>query len=248
MFQRSVTELIPPINWAWEQADYVSAWHEPLFTLIARYIPEGSGQERILEVGAGGSHTLGAIAVRRQYRACGVEPDPNGITTCLRLADLQGARVNSIRGDGFRLPFCDNQFDIVYSLGLIEHFHPLASTALVAEHARVCRNGGRVIISVPNLLNIPHTIHKIVSGKRYPYYPERSYTPRGLRRILETVGLRVMATDGLLPLWGLGMMRGGWRLKAILDRLGLSCRLNEIKRPYHRALIGYMVFAVGEKS
>lgn len=55
----------------------------------------------------------------------------------------------AVIGDARKLPFPDNTFDLVYSLGVIEHF-PETSSA-VNEHARVVKNGGHVLITTPHL-------------------------------------------------------------------------------------------------
>lgn len=235
---------IPVIDWNWKEAGYLPAWHEPLFALVARYVPDGS---RVLEIGAGGSHTLGALVTRRGCVGLGVEPDEAGVHSARRHAEAGGGELGLIRGDGFALPFPDGTFDVVYSLGLIEHFPPARSADLVAEHVRVCRPGGRVIVTVPNFWNVPHTLNKALLGPRYPYYPERSFTPSHLRTTLRRAGLRVTAGDGLLPLWGLAMIPGSWRVIAALDRLGLSRRIDAMRSPGVRALVGYMTLAVGER-
>lgn len=236
---------VPEIAWEWDKAEYSPDWHEPIYEVMSRYVPEGA---TILEVGAGGSATLAMLAARRGCRACGCEPDEEGIKSALRLAEAEGARVQLVRGNGFALPFADGSFDIVYSLGLVEHFRPAETAALVAEHRRVCRPGGRVILSVPNLLNLPHTLYKAVVGKGYRYHPERSFSPRQLRAVLEGAGLRFVASDGLLPLWGVGMIPGGWRVTAALSRLGLASRLNGLRSGRLRAAFGYMTYAVGERA
>lgn len=234
----------PPIEWDWNDAQYQSNWHEPLFQLMTRYVPRHSW---VLEVGAGGSHTLAALAKRLECQAYGVEPDWAGIFTTGRLANQEGATIKMISGDGFALPFADDSFDFVYSLGLIEHFPKAESAKLVNEHVRVCKSGGRVLISVPNRFNLPHTLRKWIQGKKYKYYPERSYSSWELRRAMSSSGLQIVATDGILPLWGVAMMPGGWRVTAAVERLGLSKFICNPKSPAAGALLGYMTFAVGKK-
>jgi SAM-dependent methyltransferase len=236
---------IPTIEWRWDDADYLPEWHEPIFNLLKRYIPSNS---KILEVGAGGSHTLGALAGRLNCRAYGVEPDKDGILKTRELAAVESGQVEMICGDGFRLPFADGEFDVVYSLGLIEHFHLKQSQLLIAEHRRVCKTNGIVIVSVPNWLNIPHTLRKLMLGEKYQYYPENSFTPKGLRNILSSTGLKIVATDGLLPLWGLAMSSSSWRLIAVLNRFGISKKLNNLDNASWRASLGYMTYAIAQKE
>jgi SAM-dependent methyltransferase len=234
---------IPQIEWNWDDVDYNPAWHDPIVELLSRYIRAGS---RILEVGAGGSHTLGALAARLDCHAIGIEPDEDGIRKTIDLAN-DGA-VKMIRGDGFCLPFPDELFDVVYSLGLVEHFEYKDTEALIGEHFRVCRPGGTVIVGVPNLLNLPHSLRKAHLGKRYEYFPERSFTPWKLRKMLAKSGLKSITLDGLNSLWGLGMSPTGWRIVTILKRLGIEPLLHRIGSPAARACLGYMTYAIGRKE
>jgi len=235
---------IPKILWNWEQTNYQAEWHEPIFELMARYVPKGS---RILEVGAGGSHTLGALAGRLHCSGHGLEPDLQGIEKTKELGRNEGAIVEMIRGDGFNLPYRDGEFDVVYSLGLIEHFTPNQTADLIAEHVRVCKADGIVIIAVPNYLNFPHTFRKFILGRNYEYYPERSYTPKQLERMLVAARLRIKARDGVLPLWGLAMYSGAWRITAVLDRIGVASQLNHLKSSKLRAALGYMTYIIANK-
>jgi len=236
---------VPKIDWNWEQANYLAEWHEPIVELMSRYVPKES---RILEVGAGGSHTLGALAGRLNCQAFGIEPDVAGIRKTNELAISESAEVAMIRGDGFMLPFDDCQFDVVYSLGLVEHFTLELTEALIAEHFRVCRFGGFVIVAVPNLLNLPHTLRKLYLGDAYEYAPEHAFTPGHLKRMLSSAGLQYVSTDGLQPLWGLGMSPIGWRFVSLFKRIGLARLLDDVKTPGMRARIGYMTYAIGKKG
>lgn len=234
----------PEINWNWQATTYNPAWHEATFSVMERYVPASS---RILEIGAGGSHTLGALAGRLQCNAYGLEPDTDGIAKARELAVLESATIQMIEGDGFCLPFQNGGFDVVYSLGLIEHFSPEETLRLVKEHVRVCKPGGLVIISVPNFWNLPHTIRKGLQGRKYDYYPERSYSSNRLCEVLRESGLEIIAVDGMNPHWGIVMMAGGWRLIVVLQRLRVLQFLTSLKNPRWRAMVGYMTYAVATK-
>lgn len=235
---------VPAIEWSWDQAGYLADWHEPIVELLSRYIDR---ETKILEVGAGGSHTLSALAGRRACIGIGVEPDVAGIRKTLQLAEQESGQIHMVRGDGFFLPFSDREFDVVYSLGLVEHFEPDQSDALIAEHARVCKPGGKVIVAVPNLLNFPHTLRKAWLQNAYQFAPERSLTPRALRKAMTAAGFRSLRLDGLNPLWGLGLSPTGWRVVSLFRRIGLAGWLNRIRSPYWRSRLGFMTYAIGEK-
>jgi SAM-dependent methyltransferase len=109
------------------------------------------------------------------------------------------------------IPFADDTFDLVYSMGTIEHFADSAGAA--AEIFRVLKPGGRAIIGVPNKLDpflrpLMASLMQLVG--RYPYGMEKAFTPWGLRRMLRLVGFRVDATSGILFMPGLLRMLDLW--------------------------------------
>ena len=63
-----------------------------------------------------------------------------------RLAQARG--MLAYQADALALPFADDQFDLIYSAEVLQHIDDLR--ALVAEVTRVCRRGGRIIISTLN--------------------------------------------------------------------------------------------------
>ena len=107
-------------------------------------------------------------------------------------------------GDVRQIPFRSDTFDVVYSMGTIEHMPDYERA--VAEIFRVLKPGGTAIVGVPNKLD-PFlrpalvTLLNLVGG--YPYGREKSFTPRELRRLLESAGFEVTARSGILfiPGW-----------------------------------------------
>jgi len=102
------------------------------------------------------------------------------------------------------LPFRSGAFDLVYSMGTIEHF-PEYRTA-IGEIYRVLRPGGLAIIGVPNKLDPflrPLLVSLLQVFGRYPYGMEKAFTPAALRRLLTHAGFRVTALSGILfmPGW-----------------------------------------------
>ena len=102
------------------------------------------------------------------------------------------------------LPFPSNTFDLIYSMGTIEHFPDFR--VAVDELFRVLRPGGTAIIGVPNKLDPflrPLMVHIMNAFGWYHYGMEKSFTPRALRTLLESAGFKVVGLGGILfiPGW-----------------------------------------------
>ena len=107
-------------------------------------------------------------------------------------------------GDVRELPFCDDSFDAIYSMGTIEHF--AETERAVSEMARVLKPGGCAIVGVPNrhdpfLRPLLATVLQAVGLYGYGY--EKSYSKKALRQMLERAGLEVVAETAILfmPGW-----------------------------------------------
>jgi exosortase/archaeosortase family protein len=111
-----------------------------------------------------------------------------------------GASVADVRS----LPFRDDSFDAIYSMGTIEHF--AESEAALAEMIRVLRPGGRIVLGVPNRYDPfgrPLLVAALFRLGLYAYGFEKSYSRRHLREMLQRSGVEVVAETGILfmPGW-----------------------------------------------
>jgi SAM-dependent methyltransferase len=112
--------------------------------------------------------------------------------------------LRSVAADVRAIPFADETFDAIYSMGTIEHFDETEQA--VAEIVRVLKVGGRAIIGVPNrhdpfLRPLLATMLQLFGLYAYGY--EKSYSRRALREMLERAGLKVNAETAILfmPGW-----------------------------------------------
>jgi SAM-dependent methyltransferase len=116
---------------------------------------------------------------------------------------LGGHRPGCVVADVRALPFPGATFDLLYSMGTIEHF-PDYEVA-VRELFRVLKADGTAIVGVPNKLDPflrPLLVWLLQRLGLYAYGMEKSFTPRALRRLLESAGFRVTARTGILFLPG----------------------------------------------
>ena len=213
-----------------------SHWSNMLWRAFRRHIPDGAS---ILEIGCG-TGKISAKAVKHLgATAVGIDVNQRLLEYARGLARFVGVSATFLPGSGFEVPFADKSFDVVLSEGVIEHFPVAQTDRMVAEHARVCRPGGRVLMSVPNLLNLPLTYHKLRTGRKFHAYPERSYPVWRLSRMMRHHGLRAIGYGGFAPTIGLEWyihrrLRFRW-----LDRWAPNWLL---------AVIGYEVLVAAEKE
>ena len=107
-------------------------------------------------------------------------------------------------GDIRAVPFADGSFDLVYSMGTIEHFPDYR--VAVDEIFRILKPGGTAIVGVPNKADPflrPLMVHCMNRFGWYDYGMEKSFTHGELRRLLESAGFEVSAHSGVLfiPGW-----------------------------------------------
>ena len=77
-------------------------------------------------------------------------------------------RANCILGDGENVPFKDRSFDVVLCMGVLQYLR--TDQRIIAEMSRVVRDGGIVVLTLPNILRINNVLdpyYYIVKGIEY---------------------------------------------------------------------------------
>lgn len=124
---------------------------------------------------------------------------------------LRPHRPGCLVADTRALPFPSATFDLIYSMGTIEHFPDYGLA--VRELFRVLKAHGIAIIGVPNKLDPflrPLLVFMLHRLGLYAYGMEKSFTPNALHRLLESAGFRVTAQTGILFLPGWLRMMDLW--------------------------------------
>jgi SAM-dependent methyltransferase len=119
----------------------------------------------------------------------------------------QGLGAGLVQADVRGIPFADDTFELVYTMGTIEHMQEY-ETALAEIH-RVLRPGGTAIVGVPHRWNLflrPLLVMLLERFGFYPYSPEKSFGAGELRRALERNGLAVRRRTGILAIPGIVRM------------------------------------------
>ena len=133
--------------------------HQAIHDLVARIL-EQEKRGSLLDVPAGeGALAARLIAAGFAVSCCDLYPE---------IFRLEGVRVS--RGDlNGELPFAARSFDYVTCLEGLEHIENPQQA--IREFARVLRPGGKVIVSIPNILNIEERLKWLLYGYTSHFKP-----------------------------------------------------------------------------
>lgn len=123
------------IHWARE------AYFGKLFAQRVKML--GGQSSSYLELGVGTAQTLTRLQKMTGVPCTGIEITPRAY----EIGKITAPNCTLVLGDALALPFSDRSFDVIYSLGLFEHFEPDQQRTLLSEQARVSKN--LILIEVP---------------------------------------------------------------------------------------------------
>jgi len=138
---------------------------------------------------------------------------------------------------------------------VIEHFPTDYAMAMVKEHARVCRPGGLVLVSVPNKFALVHSLTKRLLGKKFLFYPENSLSTFELSSLMTKAGLIITIRDGFAFGCQFYMFQAFFldqTSSAILKAIGMrflnlfrKTSLYHFENPRVNSLIGFQTLVMG---
>ena len=153
--------------WNWRSASYeldraksidtAKEWKAAINDLVSHMREPGL---RALDVGTGPGQ-LAFYLAQAGFAVTGIDLSPGMIEQARQKAEEQGLGINFQVGDGEKLPFADDSFDLVVSRNLIWTLPD--PEAAVKEWRRVLKPGGRIIISDGYWQNLTWSrIHRLV--------------------------------------------------------------------------------------
>lgn len=162
--------------------------------------------ETILEVGCGNSRWLPYLARKRNVKVFGVDYSEEGCALArkrLESANVVGKIIchDILKGDSLE----KGQFDLVYSLGLIEHYTD--TEEILRKLLDFVKSGGTLLTEIPNLSSIHGVMSKIYQPNLFAKH--KIITKNQLRRFYIKVGLEEICSNymGIFSLniiaWGL---------------------------------------------
>jgi 2-polyprenyl-3-methyl-5-hydroxy-6-metoxy-1,4-benzoquinol methylase len=151
--------------------------------------------KKVLEMGCGtGINTI--TMAKYGAKITFLDFSKNALNIVKRNMESAGVTGELVLGDIFDYDI-SNEFDIVHSEGVVEHFTGPERQLVVEKHANAAKKGGNVVLIVPHVGSLGYRIGKFLSeitgswihGKEYPY------TKNELKARMENAGLEV---DGIV--------------------------------------------------
>ncbi|MFQ5706822.1 MAG: class I SAM-dependent methyltransferase [bacterium] len=192
-FNIGLKRLLLPVNY----------WRYPVFRHIDQFF-NNSKQLKVLDIG---SPKLLAVylAVKRKHRVYATDIQDQTIFTVWNTyyRDIQNNGSNGSAGyiadlqDARDLKYENDEFDIVYSVSVIEHIPDHGDSEAMQEIHRVLKPGGLAIIEVPYALKTHETVKNTDVYERQfngePVFYQRHYDEETLRsRLIEPSKLKLV--------------------------------------------------------
>lgn len=150
--------------------------------------------KKILEVGAGsGSDAImlakkGAVVTTLDFSS-------QSTKICRLLAKKEGTKIKAVTADCQKMPFSNNTFDLVFSVGLVEHFQD--PIPVIDEQLRVLKPGGYLIVDVPQKFNLYTLVKKYrMANGSFPFGWETEYSYFDLQKIAKKLNVKVIKYFG----------------------------------------------------
>jgi SAM-dependent methyltransferase len=140
-------------------------YQREILRVFKRFVPAGHGG-RALEIGGAPGGYLAFIARTLGYEAHAIDSSSVGCNKLRENFDLLHIPVtvycrDALEGDVSDLP----RFDLVYSLGLIEHFSD--PVPMIRKHVELTKPGGVIVLGLPNFRGVGRPILRVTRPEMF---------------------------------------------------------------------------------
>ena len=170
-------------------------------------LPEG--ELDFLEIGAAPGDYSAALCHDRAWKPVGIDYSDDAEKYLETLA-VFGKKAELFKID-FLLETLDRQFDVVMSVGVIEHFRGQSLEHVLNLHDRYLREGGYVVINVPNFTGFQYLWHYLLDRPDLDNHNIDTMRPATFE-LFKELGYETLFLDyiGVMRLWGNSSFTGTW--------------------------------------
>jgi 2-polyprenyl-3-methyl-5-hydroxy-6-metoxy-1,4-benzoquinol methylase len=173
------------------------------------------GNKKILEIGCTPAKRLIYFAKEFGYKVYGIDYAEKGIDISKENLRIAGVEGTILCEDVFQTSFEDESFDIVYSMGLVEHFESPAE--IIDAHIKLLKRGGTLIITIPNFKDsLYFTLSKIFGEEKRLVETHNLdiMDKKRLNELLQSREIEVLLLDYFGPI-DLTISCGGTKIKPV---------------------------------
>lgn len=155
--------------------------------LFEEYFPSGG---TCFEVGCYPGRFLIYLCKRFGYTANGIDWIPHIRTHTPDFLRRHDVSVGEFHCGDFETFHSERRYDVVYSLGFIEHFQNLEE--IIRKHISLVKVGGTLFLSCPNFRGLQYVFHRIFDADNLRAHVLPTMDLRRWRRVLEQNGMEVV--------------------------------------------------------
>lgn len=146
-------------------------------------------QEKILEIGSGSGVTSINLALENR-EATALDFSKQCLKLTEKIAENMNCSVKLVHADATKeLPFSDNDFDIVFQAGLLEHFEKEKRIELLRLWSRV---GRKTVSIIPNASSLAYRVGKAIMEKEERWEYGKELPQYSMKQEYQLAGLKVL--------------------------------------------------------
>lgn len=172
---------------------FSSFWWQNYYDELTGFIDKlifSNSYNTVLEAGSGSGKAT--LLLNRKLHKTLLDISPVAIEYAKHIANkLEVENVNFVEANIFSMPFENNFFDLVWNIGVIEHYEIDNIKVIINEMVRICARSGTVAVGIPNFYSGP--IIKAWLLKKLKFIPgykldtEKFYDPSEIENIFRIV-------------------------------------------------------------
>lgn len=169
---------------------------EPFLKFLKGFLDKLPAGSKVLEIGAGSAIDCAYLAKKYpQLQFIGTDISKESVTLGKRIAQYLKVKLDLILDDATKSKLGSDSFDLIFSQGVVEHFKN--PRQIMSEQVRILKNGGYLIIDVPQKFN-PYTIykHKKIKEGTWQYGWETEFSLCSLKNLGKKYGLITVGSIG----------------------------------------------------
>ena len=171
-----------------------------------------------LEVGCGGGYWLALFAEQLKLQVYGLDYSLVGCQQAQSRLIQEGASSRIVQGDAIDAPYMSQAFDVVFSLGVVEHYKD--PSKILEAMVALLKPGGTLVVSVPNMKGLNGHLYRVTDKELFRRHV--LIEPKHLVRSCEALDLRVRYSGYVGTLYLSGP---DWAKRIRWEKLALILRM-----------------------